>query len=783
MTTSLPSKHGRKTPVPLLLAEFPSPPTFIPPTPTSAAPTPSPNPRSSGSFNPPPSLPPSTPLPPIPGPSPITDLVFIAAKPRPHRGSRASTYSFSRGSSPSPSARDSTASFASGSSGPSTLPASPTASTFAPSARDRTESLTSASTRSIRSFPSTSSLSVPVASYHNHPPPPKTPPMPMRMSMDAAILEDEEYFAPRARPPADDHAAAGDDSLSSINMHDLPALHEDDGRAPSAQALHLEMRAARSKSETHRARLRRGSAPTIRRPSGASSSGHAPSAFPSRHSAASEPARAGSPDIASILAATPRPRRVSESSSARAASLPGSRRTSFARRKSGGSVARLSYADKEDDDWNEESFVEDYGVVIRGGDGGVFEEEIGIGVDEDVEAAEAAEDSDSSLDLHTPLPNLMLRDGMLSPHSKLLPQNLRAETPMENESGRPGSIMSVASTTMTKSGVYKDGRDTVKRRVRHRDGRTLRGGIGLTTGLGWSDSEDEDAPSPLTKRLSHLALSRKSSSSSLGPARPTRATPSPNPHPLSRSFSSDSAPTLVGRSPSGTRSKSKGRSSLPPTSWQKRAASASSAHPPLRVPTRYSEPPSPHQAAAELSASDTSTSTVSIGGPVTPDAHEALEEPPLTASEAWNRDKSLPPIPLSRGPSSASTGHRYPPALDLASNRHRSSRGSDSEDSFATPAARSASTTPARPTPRPLRLASALGGGAQPGEPTPRQGLLLGYNRQLHDQQRSAGRPQLPRAVSDGVSPRPRTGTGMVYKRSASALPSRMRAPSGALAL
>ena len=40
---------------------------------------------------------------------------------------------------------------------------------------------------------------------------------------------------------------------------------------------------------------------------------------------------------------------------------------------------------------------------------------------------------------------------------------------------------------MTKSGVAKDERDTPMRRVRHRDGKLLRGGIGLTTGLGWSD--------------------------------------------------------------------------------------------------------------------------------------------------------------------------------------------------------------------------------------------------------------------------------------------------------
>ena len=38
-----------------------------------------------------------------------------------------------------------------------------------------------------------------------------------------------------------------------------------------------------------------------------------------------------------------------------------------------------------------------------------------------------------------------------------------------------------------KSGVLKDERDTPMRRVRHRDNKMLRGGIGLTTGLGWSD--------------------------------------------------------------------------------------------------------------------------------------------------------------------------------------------------------------------------------------------------------------------------------------------------------
>ena len=47
--------------------------------------------------------------------------------------------------------------------------------------------------------------------------------------------------------------------------------------------------------------------------------------------------------------------------------------------------------------------------------------------------------------------------------------------------------MSTAGSTMTKSGIYRDPRDTARRRVRHRDQTLLRAGMGLTTGLGWSD--------------------------------------------------------------------------------------------------------------------------------------------------------------------------------------------------------------------------------------------------------------------------------------------------------
>ncbi|KAF8872210.1 hypothetical protein CPB84DRAFT_1854588 [Gymnopilus junonius] len=125
----------------------------------------------------------------------------------------------------------------------------------------------------------------------------------------------------------------------------------------------------------------------------------------------------------------------------------------------------------------------------------------------------------------------------LTPNSSLaLPRGVDAY------GGRPGSMLSLVShgSVMTKSGIIKDERDTPMRRTRHRDGKLLRGGLGLTTGLGWSDSEDEDAPSPLTRRLSTLNLSRRSSASSImtgaSSSRPT--TGLGQRHPLSRSFSS-----------------------------------------------------------------------------------------------------------------------------------------------------------------------------------------------------------------------------------------------------
>ncbi|OAX38838.1 hypothetical protein K503DRAFT_770051 [Rhizopogon vinicolor AM-OR11-026] len=142
----------------------------------------------------------------------------------------------------------------------------------------------------------------------------------------------------------------------------------------------------------------------------------------------------------------------------------------------------------------------------------------------------------------------MLRHGLLSPHSKLLPTSPSdpnrlsiasnfSHTSLQSQFSTFSNLSDASLVTNSSTGSKhpKDSRDTPSRRVRHRDGRLLRGGIGLTTGLGWSDSEDEDAPSPLTRRLSALNLSRRSSATSISTSHSYSSLRSP--HPLSRSIS------------------------------------------------------------------------------------------------------------------------------------------------------------------------------------------------------------------------------------------------------
>ncbi|RPD81333.1 hypothetical protein L226DRAFT_566117 [Lentinus tigrinus ALCF2SS1-7] len=130
--------------------------------------------------------------------------------------------------------------------------------------------------------------------------------------------------------------------------------------------------------------------------------------------------------------------------------------------------------------------------------------------EEDDDKGDGSE-SDSSIDIHTPLPHLMFRYSRLSPRSKLLPGGGTAILSMYVEDNEPGagiranSVLSLASTagsTTTKPGIYRDPRDTQRRRVRHRDQQLLH------AGMGWSDSEDEDALSLLAPRLITTSITR-----------------------------------------------------------------------------------------------------------------------------------------------------------------------------------------------------------------------------------------------------------------------------------
>ncbi|KAG9003832.1 hypothetical protein FRB94_008486 [Tulasnella sp. JGI-2019a] len=141
---------------------------------------------------------------------------------------------------------------------------------------------------------------------------------------------------------------------------------------------------------------------------------------------------------------------------------------------------------------------------------------------------------DSSLDLHTPLPDMLVRAGVLSSRSALLASGnvittrSRSSSNVSNQAGNSSTVpedapLSPAASTTTATKEEKaaalakgvKGKVISKNRLfRHRDGKNLGLGLGLTTGLGWSDSEDEDAPSPLRNHLSQIIIQKKSSQQS-----------------------------------------------------------------------------------------------------------------------------------------------------------------------------------------------------------------------------------------------------------------------------
>lgn len=605
------------------------------------------------------------------------------------------------------------------------------------------------------------------------------------------------------------------------------------------------------------------------------------------------PPRSFSPDIDTIISATPRPSRRSISrgraSTASTSSLPPSPSLSkslsreIKRRASEGIVTPAKYRGRPWDPFSSysESAVDRSAIphtTVTDDDtrSWIDPDEFRVvdpqsfAIDDEEREREArleralegdGSESDSSLDIHTPLPHLMLRHGLLSPHSKLFPQH--------DTNPRPDSIISSVSTTA--SGLPKDSRDTPMRRTRHRDGRLLKGGVGLTTGLGWSDSEDEDAPSALTRRISSLNLSRRPSASSIHSSSSySHPKPSSRVHPLSRSYSSgslhdpdqyddyphgldefgrfhDGRHVSEGSSsslPNFKQRKSKLRlttsspSSIPPTSWQKRSpggrASTSSAGSGFSLEVSIPEHEHEHAegAEAEVEGYEERTTTVASRTPrsMRPPKINAFsstppitlrDDPPLeagTIGRKLDKDKSLPPLPPSLKRTAITSSN-------LRARTFVNVSGTSPPLMHSTPASGSLLAKPTT-TPRPLRLP---------------QSNLVQPQKPFQNQTTSRDRPAVPvpsisssslsssmsklpsplllvprspstsvsespvtpsssssfhsslgseygnlnlnsTSLGEAVRPKPRTGTGMVYRNStATGSASRMRMPSSVM--
>ncbi|KAF8352157.1 hypothetical protein F5887DRAFT_934193 [Amanita rubescens] len=560
-----------------------------------------------------------------------------------------------------------------------------------------------------------------------------------------------------------------DDEDDSVNT----AIFTPDQIDP--MALHLQMRASRSRSESHKQYLRARSISPSRAP-------RPPQLPPPPLPPSPRPA---SPDISVLVSKTPRPRRQRSSLfSDTADAIPDSH--SLPRRVSDGDIAIERTRRKN----RPRPFNTDNAVAFpsKHPNGAEIEKKL----ERQLEGGDS--DSDSSLDLHTPLPRLMVRDGLLSPNSKLLPES---ERPFSSDFR--GSIYSVASnvSTITKSGIMKDVRDTPMRRHRHRDGRLLRGGIGLTTGLGWSDSEDEDAPSPLTRRLSSLNLSRRSSALSV------RSTP------VSRSFSSSTVLEESGGHDAAVRQRSltfspstkhSTKFTHPPTSWQKRTQTSSrhnSGSAGTKDSLQLSIPEQPEYEIPRTGLGSDSThhdtlntpstaSTLSIPTPSTPADEPSPRKPSGIAAD---KNKTLPPLPAVR---------KLPSSLSLTSSipgtRMRTISSTSMPHSPPTQPLPPIPTQNGSTTPRPLKLPEAYrrqsssqpqtpihrgGGHDRPPVPVPGVSYSTSGLRPLttstsnpalssSTMPRALPRPpsRLPTADIGKPKPRPRIGSGMVYRTS-----------------
>ncbi|KAF5322978.1 hypothetical protein D9611_009367 [Ephemerocybe angulata] len=850
---------ARKPQLPLLIDAFPAPPSHIPPTPSPSM-----------SFNPPPSRPPSAPLPPVPGPSRITEadtLQILLLSSRSSRSRPSSKYSVASSAN-----RDSIASTSSTHSyhglghSPRPSPRFPP-----PSSRSSSGSIPT----SPRS-PNRPSIAFSIDEEHE-----MGPPMGLRdvVSPMLPLFDDDDdddgpvETSPRRRRRRNQ----ANESISSINMRDIlgatsggeedeapaskfnasPRREEASGPPLASSHSHKSslaylkyddfppppsMSVEQSTSDLSLADLASSSTATLRFPSIPSSPPPPPRtdvlpAKPRTPASMRTAVRSPSPDIDTIIQSTPKPARLTVARSFSASTGPRSKASVMRSVKSMRSIRgpadefgaipnplRLSKTTAgrkkstpfEGDDsldyivdgvWNHGDDEEEEKRVRR------LEKELdGSGTDSD----------DSSLDLHTPLPHLMVRHGLLSPNSKLLPDtDPRSNTPFGGVDGRPGSTMSQFST-VSKSGVMKDERDTPNRRVRHRDGRLLRGGIGLTTGLGWSDSEDEDAPSPLTKRLSTLNLSTRSSTSS-----------SARPHPLSRSYSSGTLHDNFSHEDDdepvdewgAIRQQRTVSASNPPTSWSRKMnATTTSARTSIAssggrmsiassngrysmasngslfshdgIPEGY-EPSMPsYRRTPRTSQSSgdsglnhdmgthSSGSTLSIPLPVTPQ-HDQSPPNILTSLSAkkkptLGKNKDLPPLPgglkkvQSKANLAASTN--VPPSKQ---SFPRARTFSNTSSTASTPSSLFIPGAPSTPTavrtlqlPRQLRTPTA---GDRAPVPVPSISSRNLRKASLPTNSLTTS-PQVPsRSLSTSDKPRPRTGTGMVYKTSSGS--SKLRPP------
>ncbi|KAJ1300904.1 hypothetical protein OPQ81_003330 [Rhizoctonia solani] len=228
-----------------------------------------------------------------------------------------------------------------------------------------------------------------------------------------------------------------------------------------------------------------------------------PTAKPARPASPTspEPNRPASPDIAYILRNTPRPTRRTSVGSLASSSTTG-------RRVGGGGAPPSSFRPVSSRTGSLAS------VPSRSSSSAGMSGPTATSAGFDVESNGPemfygeqydSEDSDSDLDLSTPLPHMMLRAGLLSPRSTIITEALES-TPVPTRNGK----LSARGEALRARGE-KVWKAEARRKIRHRDGQNLRDGVGLTTGLGWSDSEDEDAPSPLRRRLSSVLLAKAQS--------------------------------------------------------------------------------------------------------------------------------------------------------------------------------------------------------------------------------------------------------------------------------